>query len=309
MQVVFLHLTKIKIRMKSILKPISMALLATMLLGSCTVVRQDEVAVKRKLGRVKDKVYGSGPVVFNPFLVKVIRTPIRTVNLAVSQGLPSREGLTVQSDISILYRVQPDKLKMVIQQVGLNYEQVLIFPVFRSAAADICAKFDAKDMHSAKRAEIEKQIKERMMFTLNGKGFEIEEVLMKSISLPPGLTKAIEEKLNAEQEAQRMEFVKDRERKEADRKIIQANADKETQIIAAEAVKRKIELEAEGRANALRIEAEGQKKANEFLNANLSPMILKLKSIEAFEQLSKSNNSKVIITDGKTPFLSLPDMK
>lgn len=295
--------------MKNILNSISTALIVSLLLSSCTVVQQDEVAVKRKLGRIKDKVYTSGPVVFNPFLVRVIRTPIRTVNLAVSQGLPSREGLTVQSDISILYRIQPDKLKMVIQQVGLDYEDVLIFPVFRSAAADICARFDAKDMHSAKRAEIERQIKERMMSTLSNKGFEIEEVLMKSISLPPGLTKAIEEKLNAEQEAQRMEFVKDRERKEADRKIIQANADKETQIIASEAIKRKIELEAEGRANALRIEAEGQKKANELLNANITPMILKMKSIEAFEQLSKSSNSKVIITDGKTPFLSLPDMK
>jgi prohibitin 1 len=276
---------------------------------SCTIVQQDEVAVKRKLGRIKEKVYTSGPVFFNPFLATVIRTPIRTVNLSVNQGLPSREGLTVQSEISILYRVQNDKLKMVLQQVGLNYEEVLIFPVFKSASADVCAKFDAKDMHSSKRSEIERQIKERMMSTLNGKGFEIEEVLMKSISLPPGLTRAIEEKLNSEQEAQRMEFVKDRERKEADRKIIQANADKETQIIASEAVKRKIELEAEGRANALRIEAEGQKQANELLNANITPMILRMKTIEAFEQLAKSGNAKVIITDGKTPFLSLPDIK
>ncbi len=284
-------------------------LLILMSITSCTVVQQDEVAVKRKLGRIKEKVYTAGPLVFNPFLVRVIRTPIRTVNLSVNQGLPSREGLTVQSEISILYRVQSDKLKMVLQQVGLNYEQVLIFPVFKSASADVCAKFDAKDMHSAKRSEIERQIKERMMGTLSSKGFEIEEVLMKSISLPPGLTRAIEEKLNAEQEAQRMEFVKDREHKEADRKIIQANADKETQIIASEAIKRKIELESEGRANALRIEAEGQKKANELLNSNLTPLILRMKSIEAFVELAKSGNSKVIITDGKTPFLSLPDVK
>jgi len=295
--------------MQKVKNQVSAFLVLLMFITSCTVIRQDEVAVKRMLGRIKEKVYTSGPLVYNPFLVRVIRTPIRTVNLSVNQGLPSREGLTVQSEISILYRVQSDKLKMVLQQVGLDYEQVLIFPVFKSASADVCAKFDAKDMHSSKRSEIERQIKERMMATLNSKGFEIEEVLMKSISLPPGLTKAIEEKLNAEQEAQRMEFVKDREHKEADRKIIQANADKATQIIASEAIKRKMELESEGRANALQIEAEGQQKANALLNSNLTPLILRMKSIEAFQELAKSSNSKVIITDGKTPFLSLPDVK
>jgi prohibitin 1 len=295
--------------MQKVKNQMSAFLVLLMFITSCTVIRQDEVAVKRMLGRIKEKVYTSGPLVYNPFLVRVIRTPIRTVNLSVNQGLPSREGLTVQSEISILYRVQSDKLKMVLQQVGLDYEQVLIFPVFKSASADVCAKFDAKDMHSSKRSEIERQIKERMMATLNSKGFEIEEVLMKSISLPPGLTKAIEEKLNAEQEAQRMEFVKDREHKEADRKIIQANADKATQIIASEAIKRKMELESEGRANALQIEAEGQQKANALLNSNLTPLILRMKSIEAFQELAKSSNSKVIITDGKTPFLSLPDVK
>jgi regulator of protease activity HflC (stomatin/prohibitin superfamily) len=57
------------------------------------------------------------------------------------------------------------------------------------------------------------------------------------------------------------------------------------------------------------LEAEGQKKANDLLNQNITPNILKMKSIEAFEALSKSGNSKIIITDGKTPFMSLPDLK
>lgn len=283
--------------------------LALILLKSCTVVRQDEVAVKRTLGRIKPKVYGSGVVFFNPFLSTIIKTPIRTVNLAVSQGLPSKEGLTVKSEISILYKIKNDELSKILREVGLNFESVLIFPVFRSSAADICAQYFAKDMHSAKRSEIENEIKKRMMQILAPKGFEIEEVLMKSIELPPGLSKAIEEKLNAEQLAQQMEFVTDKERREAERKVIQANAEKEVQIIAAEAEKRKRELEAEGKANAIVIEAEAQKKANDLLNSNLTPMIIKLKSIEAFQQLSTSSNSKVIITDGKTPFLSLPDVK
>jgi len=291
------------------MKSIHVLLILIIGLSSCTIVRQDEVGVKRKLGRIKDRIYGPGPIFYNPFLATIIKTPIRTINLATNLGLPSREGLTVQAEISILYRLQSDKLKTVIQQVGLEFENVLIFPVFRSAAADVCAKFDAKDMHSSKRSEIEKQIKARMMAVLEGKGFEIEEVLMKSISLPLGLAKAIEDKLNSEQEAQRMEFVKDREKREAERKIIMANGDKQAKIIAAEAMREQTEIEARGKAFALQTEAEGQKKANDLLNSNITPMILKMKAIEAFLELSKSPNGKIIITDGATPFLGLPELK
>ena len=291
------------------MKSIHVLLILIIGLSSCTIVRQDEVGVKRKLGRIKDRIYGPGPIFYNPFLATIIKTPIRTINLATTLGLPSREGLTVQAEISILYRLQSDKLKTVIQQVGLEFENVLIFPVFRSAAADVCAKFDAKDMHSSKRSEIEKQIKARMMAVLEGKGFEIEEVLMKSISLPLGLAKAIEDKLNSEQEAQRMEFVKDREKREAERKIIMANGDKQAKIIAAEAMREQTEIEARGKAFALQTEAEGQKKANDLLNSNITPMILKMKAIEAFLELSKSPNGKIIITDGATPFLGLPELK
>ncbi len=278
-------------------------------ISSCTIIRQDEVGVKRRLGRITEKVYGPGPVFFNPFISVIIKTPIRTINLATTQGLPSREGLTVNAEISILYRLKNEQFVKVMREVGLNFEEVLIFPVFRSASADICARFDAKDMHSSKRSTIEKEIKERMMEVLSNKGFEIEAVLMKSISLPPMLAKAIEEKMSAEQDAQRMEFLKDKEKRDAERRAIQAQGDKQAMIIAAEAQKEKMEIESRGKANSLVLEAEGQKKANDLLNQNITPNILKMKSIEAFEALSKSGNSKIIITDGKTPFMSLPDMK
>lgn len=278
-------------------------------ISSCTIIRQDEVGVKRRLGRITEKVYGPGPVFFNPFISVIIKTPIRTINLATTQGLPSREGLTVNAEISILYRLKNEQFVKVMREVGLNFEEVLIFPVFRSASADICARFDAKDMHSSKRSTIEKEIKERMMEVLSNKGFEIEAVLMKSISLPSMLAKAIEEKMSAEQDAQRMEFLKDKEKRDAERRAIQAQGDKQAMIIAAEAQKEKMEIESRGKANSLVLEAEGQKKANDLLNQNITPNILKMKSIEAFEALSKSGNSKIIITDGKTPFMSLPDMK
>ncbi|TAE84410.1 MAG: prohibitin family protein [Bacteroidetes bacterium] len=272
---------------------------------SCKVIVQDEVGIKRTLGKLDDKILQPGPRGFNPFVSKIITIPISTVNLEMNLGLPSKEGLTVNSEISILYKLKPNELANILKNTGLQFEETMIKPVFRSAAADICANFYAKDMHSNKRSEIEKDIKARMMEVLESRGFIIEQVLLKSIMLPPGLSKSIEEKLQAEQEAQRMEFVKDKERLEAERKLIQAEGDKNSRIIAAEALKRTLEIEALGRANAIKTEAEAQMTANELMNKSLTPMVLKSRQIEAFQNLSKSNNSKIIITDGKTPLIGL----
>jgi regulator of protease activity HflC (stomatin/prohibitin superfamily) len=125
-------------------------------------------------------------------------------------------------------------------------------------------------MHSGKRADIEKAIQKKIALTLAPQGIIIEAVLMKSIQLPLGLSRSIEQKLQAEQDAMRMEFTLQEERLEAERKII---------------------------------DAEGTRDAQKILSEGLTPDIIKLKSIEAFIELSKSPNSKVIITDGKTPYL------
>lgn len=271
----------------------------------CKIIVQDEVGVKRRLGRMSNQIIEPGPRAFNPFTTKIITVPVRTINLELNLGLPSKEGLTVNSEISILYKIKNNEVPNILKSTGLNFEEVLIKPVFRSAAADVCAKFDAKDMHSAKRSIIEKEIRDRMMEVLDTKGFIIEAVLMKSIVLPAGLSKAIEEKLQAEQDAQRMEFLKDRERRDAERKLIQAEGEKNAQIVAAEAAKRKMEIEAEGRANAIKTEADAQAKANDMLNKSITPAVLRNKQIEAFQGLSKSTNTKVIITDGKTPLIGI----
>jgi len=275
--------------------------------GACTTVKQDEIGIKRTFGRISSVPIKPGLIIFNPFVTTIIKSPVRTVNLAINANLPSKEGLNVQSEISILYKIKSSEFSNILSSTGLDFEEILILPVFRSAAADICSKFEAKDMHSAKRSVIENEIKERMMVVVESKGFIIESVLMKSITLPSGLAKAIEEKLQAEQDAQRMDFLKERERKDAERKIVQAEGEKQSRIIAAQAQRTVFEIEAEGRANAIKTEASAQAKANEMLNNNITPQIIKIKQIEAFKELSKSNNAKIIITDGKTPFLSMPN--
>ena len=238
-------------------------------LSSCTVIRPGEIGVKQRLGKLNSNVYSEGIVGYNPFFTKMIKATTQTSNLKLVLNLPSKEGLSVTSEISILHRIEQDSIAKIIRTYGARYESI-VSSVFRSASSDVCAKYYAKDMHSGKRADIEHSIKEKMHSLLEGSGIIIESVLMKSIKLPPGLSQSIEQKLQAEQDAMRMKFILQQEKLEAERKIIEATGTRDAQKILAE---------------------------------GLTPEIIKLKSIEAFIDLSRSQNSKVIITDGQAPFL------
>jgi regulator of protease activity HflC (stomatin/prohibitin superfamily) len=249
-------------------------IISTLLLGSCTIVRQGEVGVKRSFGKIKPETLMEGVRAFNPFVTTIIKLPTRTMNMEVRLPLPSKEGLTVQSDVSILYRLEGSYAPQIVEKLGRSYEQVVILPVFRSAVADISSQYFAKDMHTGQRSGIEKAIKELMMSQLKDRGFVIEAVLLKSIVLPAGLTKAIEDKLEAEQDAQRMQFVLDKERQEAKRRTI---------------------------------EAEGVRDAQKIIAEGLTPLLLKFKTIEAFNKLSTSPNAKVIITNGDQPLMMNTD--
>jgi regulator of protease activity HflC (stomatin/prohibitin superfamily) len=279
------------------------------LVTSCTVVRPTQVGVKSTFGKIKGKIRQPGAVLYNPFVSRIIKVNVRTMNLPIKENLPSKEGLTILSESSILYHIRSEDVPKIIQETGLNYEENLILPVFRSAASDVCSRYYAKDMHSAKRNEIEKEIQKRLAEVCEEKGFVIEAVLLKSISLPAGLTKSIETKLEAEQEALRMEFVLDRQKKEVERQIIEAEGAKKTNVIQAEAKAQTMRIESEGRAQSIEIEAKANKAANELLNNSITPNLLKLKQIEAFVKLSTSSNTKTIVTDGKGGLLNVIDDK
>ncbi|MFZ9046044.1 MAG: prohibitin family protein [Cyclobacteriaceae bacterium] len=256
------------------IRNIFILLVALSLFSSCAIVMQGEVGVKRTLGKLQPTTIEPGPVMYNPLFTTVLKLPVRTVNLEIGSRLPSKEGLPVESEISILYHIKPEAAANVLENIGTNYERVVIQSVFRSAAADVCSQFFAKDMHTGKRAEIEEKIQERMSSLLSQRGFEVEAVLMKNIKLPTGLARAVEEKLEAEQEAQQMEFLLQRERLEAERR---------------------------------KVEAEGIRDAQMILQQGISEEIIKWQSIQAFKQLSESPNTKIIMTDGKAPFLLSTD--
>lgn len=243
---------------------------AALFLSSCAVIRPGEVGVKQTLGKLNDQPVEEGVRVFNPFTTTFIRVPIRTTNVEQTLLLPSKEGLTITAEVSVLYNIEKDQAPNIIKDIGKNYERNVLINTLRSAAANISAEYFAKDMHSTRRSEIERSIQDKMNEVLSEKGFDVQAVLLKSINLPDRLSSAIEDKLRAEQQFQEMEFVVQRELKEADRK---------------------------------RAEAEGIRDAQAIINQGLTPLLIQYQSIQAFRELSRSNNAKIIITDGKAPIM------
>lgn len=238
--------------------------------ASCATIRQGEVGVKRTFGKYADVPYTEGLKVYNPLSSRIIKITTQTENLEVNLNIPSKEGLNIRSEVSILYNVVARKAPELLRNIGPDFERNIILPVFRSSVSDVTARFYAKDMHTGERSTIEKAIRDQMMTYLDGKGLVVEAVLLKSIQMPRSLANAIEQKLEAEQQAQRMEFVLQEARQEADQK---------------------------------RIEAEGIRDAQKIISEGLSPEILQFKSIEAFRELANSNNAKIIVSDGDLPMI------
>ncbi|AFM03375.1 membrane protease subunit, stomatin/prohibitin [Bernardetia litoralis DSM 6794] len=266
----------LKLNSKLILS-LLLIIIFSFLLSSCGIVRPGEVGVKQRLGKIKGGVRQAGMYFHNPFFTKIVKVPTRTINMYASlSSLPTKEGLTISCDLSVLFHIEQEYAIKVVQTVGVKNGQDMIMSVLRSSVADVTAQFLAKDLHTSERHEIELAIAKKMTERLGDRGFVVESVLLKSINLPANLSKTIEEKLQAEQRAQTMQFVLEHERQEAER---------------------------------MKIEAEAIRDAQKIINESLSEMTLRYLSIEAFKELSKSNNAKVIITNGKTPFLIHEDGK
>ena len=245
-----------------------------LLVSYCTTIQEGFRGIERKFGKQDNELLTPGLYFYNPIWTTIFELPLGTQNVEVQLSLPSKEGLNVQAEISILYSIKEKKIPDLLIEFGgdkfQENEKRVVVNVFRSAAADVSAQFLAKDMHTGKRSEIEKAIRDRMASVLGNRGFKIDKVLMKSIRLPEGLYNSIEMKLRAEQDAQRMVFILEQEKREAERR---------------------------------KIEAAGVRDAQKILSQGLSDEIIQLRSIEAFKELAKSPNTKIIITDGKTPMM------
>lgn len=226
-----------------------------------TVIPAGNVGVVDTFGDVSETTLKPGINFVNP-LADVINFSIKTQEIKEVAEVPSREGLTVQLELSVLYHLDPNNADDVYKGVGEQYEEVILTPILRSVTRTVTAEYDAKALYTSQREVLAKKIQEELAAKVQPRGIIIESIPLRKVVLPDKVTSAIEDKLAAEQESQRMEFILTKEKQEAERK----------------------KIEALGIADYQKIVAQG-------LDAN----VLKWKGIEATERLANSPNSKVII--------------
>ncbi len=226
-----------------------------------TVVPAGTVGVVDFLGKVNDNTLKAGVNLVNP-VAKVIKFSIKTQELKEVMNVPSKEGLSVQLEISLLFRLDPDNANIIYKTVGPNYAEIILMPQFRSVVRGVTARYQAKALYTASREKLAGEIMEELTGLVGPRGITIETAALRQIILPERLTKSIEEKLQAEQESQRMAFVLKKEEQEAERKRIEAKGIKDFQTIVSEGI---------------------------------NDQLLRWKGIEATEKLANSTNSKVVV--------------
>jgi regulator of protease activity HflC (stomatin/prohibitin superfamily) len=213
---------------------------------SVVIVDAGETGVVSLFGKVRDTELRSGFHLINP-LAKVekmsIRTEQYTMSLAPAEGQVkgddsisslTKEGLDVSIDFTALYRLDEQRASDIYREVGLDYVAKLIRPEIRGVIRDVVSQYEAKELYSEKRQEASGRIASLLKERVEPRGIIIEEAVIRNVQLPPSLAKAIQEKLASEQEAQRYDFVLAKEKKEAERKIIEAGGQRDAQKIINE---------------------------------------------------------------------------
>lgn len=228
------------------------------------VVPPGHVGVLVFMGKVYGTV-GEGMHLINP-LTNLELMSVRTREVFEHAEAPSREGLNVILEVSCLYHLRPDQADQVYRKLGLHYEEVVVKPQFRAAIRGATVKHEAKDLYTSGRELVSSEIYKSLEGSLGKQGFVVESILLRKIDLPKLVVEAINAKLAADQEAQRMEFVLVKEKQEAERK---------------------------------RIEAQGIQDFQRIISQGLTEQLLRWKGIETTRALAESANSKLVIVGGK----------
>ncbi|WP_341527327.1 prohibitin family protein [Nostoc sp. UHCC 0302] len=239
------------------------------------IVPPGNVGIVNFFGQVSENSLNSGVHLLNPF-TKVLNFSTRLKDVKENVDVTSQEGLSLNLDVSLQYKLDPQKAATVYKTIGTDETQ-LVISRFRSTVRAITANYPASAIYSTKRQEISQKIDQQLTQEIPTLGFIVEEALLRNVKMPDTLQAAIQEKLKAEQQNQQMKFVLEKERQEAQRK---------------------------------RIEAQGIADSQKIISGGLTNQVLQLRAIEATEKLAQSNNSKIVIVGsekGGVPILIQPD--
>jgi prohibitin 1 len=244
-----------------VLSGIVLILLLLMSWSSMAYVPAGHVGVLTSFGAVTGEVLPEGTHFVSPFKINHVLS-VRTQSQEEHTSTPSSEGLNLEIDTSLIYHLNADKAASVFQSIGSQYATTIVEPTLRSVIRDTTAGHSANTLYSSSRKQVEDEIKQGLMATLEKRGIVIESILLRDIQLPHTLRASIETKQQAEQESLAMGFRLQKERQEADRK---------------------------------RIEAQGIHDFQQIVAQGISAQLLEWKGIEATENLAKSPNAKIVI--------------
>jgi regulator of protease activity HflC (stomatin/prohibitin superfamily) len=233
-----------------------------------------QVGVKKLFGKVQMDVLSSGLHFINP-LMEIEKLDVKTQNYTMSgihdEGTKTgddairvltADGLEVTIDLSVLYRVITNEAPNLLQETGSDYEDKIVRPITRTRIRDNAVYYDAVALYSTKRDEFQQRIFKSIENDFKSRGLLLQNLLVRNITLPQSVKATIEQKINAEQDAQKMQFVLQKERQEAERK---------------------------------RVEAQGIADYQRIISESLTDKQLQYESIKAQLEIAKSPNAKVII--------------
>jgi len=249
--------------------------LAGALYASVKQIEPGNVGVQKLFGKVSNSVLESGLNVINP-LVEVVTFDVRTQNYTMSgvhdEGdkagddairVLSADGLEVIIDLTVLYKVVPNEAPRILKEIGTDFKNTIVRPICRTKIRDNAVYYDAVALYSSKRDEFQARIFKSIETDFKIRGLILEQLLVRNITLPESVKATIESKINAEQDAQKMTFVLQKEKQEAERK---------------------------------RVEAQGIADYQKILSTGLSDKQLQYEMIKA---IATSPNAKLIIMDSK----------
>jgi len=210
-----------------------------------------------EFGRIYDEGF-NWHLPWNKMIVYKTQTHERREDLIVL----SSDGATIRMEVSILYTPGIEKLDSLQVTIGPNYYDVALAPTIRAVARSVAGRYKPEEIYSTKREELQEEIITELTLEMQDRFIVVQTVLVRDVQIPQKISEAINFKLAADQEAQRMKFTIAKERLEADRK---------------------------------RIEAKGIADFQEIVAAGITASYLKWKGIEATQKIAESPNTKVVI--------------
>ena len=262
-------------RYARIVRTIGLLMVLFGIFAACFIqIDAGQIGVKKLFGKVQDDVLTSGLHFINP-LLEVEKMDVKTQNYTMSgvhdEGartgddairVLTSDGLEVIIDLTVLYKVLPSDAPKIIRETGLDYSDKIVRPLTRTKIRDNAVYYEAVALYSTKRDEFQQRIIRSIDDDFKKRGLILEQLLIRNITLPQAVKTSIEQKISAEQDAQKMQFVLQKERQEAERK---------------------------------RVEAQGISDYQHIISESLTDKQLQYEQIKAMKELAASPNAKMII--------------